>query len=199
MAEDAGVLLVARRVRWRSRPARRGSRVNGGLLQHDAVRRVEPLLRPRRAPSCAWPSSTPMPAMTQKPCGSMKICASSFSLDADLVAEEVVGAQEPLAVPAVLERRRRPSSRPRPGLLRPRRRGRSCSARYGVVRRHADEQPGDEHRLGDAAVRLLGGLERLVRRLGEAVEVQAVVPVGAADERQAVRPEVVRACSGTSA
>ena len=28
----------------------------------------------------AWPLSTPMPAITQKPCGSMKIWPSSLSL-----------------------------------------------------------------------------------------------------------------------
>ncbi len=53
------------------------------------------------------------------------------------------------------------------------------------------EQSPDEHRLRDAARAVLGGLERLARRLGEAVEVEAVVPVGPADERQAMGPEAV--------
>jgi hypothetical protein len=52
-----------------------------------------------------------------------------------------------------------------------------------------DKQPGDEDRLGHLAVLVGGGLEALARRVGEAVEVEAVVPVGAADQRQAVRPE----------
>ena len=51
--------------------------------------------------------------------------------------------------------------------------------------------PGDEHRLGGAAGLVAGGLERLAGRVGEAVQVEAVVPVGAADERQAVRAEVL--------
>ncbi len=48
------------------------------------------------------------------------------------------------------------------------------------------EQPGDEDGLGDTSGAVLGGLERLARGLREAVEVEAVVPVGAADQGQAV-------------
>ena len=53
------------------------------------------------------------------------------------------------------------------------------------------EQAGDEHRLGDAARPVLGGLERLARGRREAVEVEAVVPVGPTDQRQPVRTEPV--------
>ena len=53
------------------------------------------------------------------------------------------------------------------------------------------EQGGDEDRLGHATVLVLGGLEGLPGRLAEAVEVEAVVPVGAADERQPVRAQAV--------
>ena len=49
-----------------------------GLQQHDAVLgrellgdRVERTSRPR-------PSSSPIPAITHMPCGSMKICPSSY-------------------------------------------------------------------------------------------------------------------------
>ncbi len=58
----------------------------------------------------------------------------------------------------------------------------------GELVRRQDEEAGDEDRLGDPAAPVLGGLERLSGRLREAVQVEAVVPVGAADERQAVRP-----------
>ncbi len=57
--------------------------------------------------------------------------------------------------------------------------------------RREHEQARDEHRLGDASLAVLGRLERLARLLGEAVEVEAVVPVGPPDERQAVRTEPV--------
>ena len=50
----------------------------------------------------ALPSFKPMPAMTQMPCDSMKILPSSHSFEPIWLAEVVVGAQEPFAVPAVL-------------------------------------------------------------------------------------------------
>ena len=53
------------------------------------------------------------------------------------------------------------------------------------------KQPGDEDGLGNLAVLVGGGLEGLARRIGEAVQVEAVVPVGAADQRQAMRPEAL--------
>ena len=59
----------------------------------------------------------------------------------------------------------------------------------GQFLRRQHKQAGDEDRLGDFAVLVGCGLERLARRVGKAVEVQAIVPVGAADERQAVRAE----------
>ena len=109
---------------------------------------------------------------------------------ADRLAEEVVGAPEPRAVPAVGVDRRdhllgaRPQA---PGLgrvalvLRDRRQ----------LVRGQHEQAGDEDRLGDPAVAVLGRLERLAGRVGEAVQVEAVVPVGAPDQRQAVRAEAL--------
>ena len=53
------------------------------------------------------------------------------------------------------------------------------------------EEGGDEDRFGDATFPVLGGLERFAWGLREAVEVEAVVPVGPADQREAVRPEPV--------
>ena len=53
------------------------------------------------------------------------------------------------------------------------------------------EQAGDEDRLGDLAFFVRGGLERLAGRIGEAVQVEAVVPVGATDQRQTMRPKAV--------
>ena len=53
-----------------------------------------------------------------------------------------------------------------------------------------DEHPGDEHRLRDRAFAGAGDLEALAGVGGEAVEIQAVVPVGSADERQLVWPKM---------
>ena len=44
----------------------------------------------------------------------------------------------------------------------------------------------DKNALGHRAFAGAGGLETLARRVAEAVQVQAVVPVGAANQRQAV-------------
>jgi len=61
----------------------------------------------------------------------------------------------------------------------------------GEIARGVKEEASDHDRLGDIALADVGGgLERLVGLAGEAVEVEAVVPVGAADERQAVRAAV---------
>ena len=109
-------------------------------------------------------------------------------LRTDGLAEVVVGAHEPLAVPAVLVN----------DLFHF---GGLGQATFGFLALPAflrdggeflpgqHEQAGDENRLGDLAVLVGRGLERLARRVGETVEVQAIVPVGAADERQAVRAE----------
>ena len=49
------------------------------------------------------------------------------------------------------------------------------------------EHAGDEDRFRDRTLGWTGGLEALTRLLGEAVQVQTVVPVGATDQRQLVR------------
>ena len=112
-------------------------------------------------------------------------------LGADLGAEVVVGAQEPLAVPAVLA----------DDLIHLRDFGQILGG-FGVEAAvlgdggqflaGVDEQAGDEDRFGHLAVLVGGGLEALARRVGEAIQVQAVVPVGAADQRQAMRPKPVQ-------
>ena len=49
------------------------------------------------------------------------------------------------------------------------------------------KQAGDENGFGNLAVLVGRGLEGLARRIGEAVQVEAIVPIGAADEGQAMR------------
>ena len=53
-----------------------------------------------------------------------------------------------------------------------------------------DKHACDEHGLRDGPFAGAGDLEALAGMCGEAVEVQAVVPVGPADERQLVRPQM---------
>ena len=53
------------------------------------------------------------------------------------------------------------------------------------------EESGDKDGFGDLAVLVGRGLERLSRRIGEAIQVQAIVPIGAANKRQAVGAKTV--------
>ena len=111
---------------------------------------------------------------------------------ADLVAEMVVGAQEPLAIPAMLADGR---VHLRGGLRRSvaaRRPGRARARDCRHFLRGDHEQPGDEDRLGDFAVPVGRRLERFARFIREGVQVEAVVPVGAPDQRQPVRPEPIQ-------
>ena len=126
--------------------------------------------------------------MTQMPCGSMKILPSASPWRADRPAEIVVRAEEPLAIPAVARARSRHRGSAAYSTPRPRRR---AVRDVGQLAGREHEKPGDEHRLGDACLPVGGGLEGLARHVGETIEIQAVVPVGAADERQTVRPEPV--------
>ena len=64
------------------------------------------------------------------------------------------------------------------------------AAQVGVFLAVFDEHTGDENALRHRAFAGAGDLEALARMLGEAVQVQAVVPVGAADEGQTVGAEV---------
>ena len=197
MAEDAAVLLVA-------------ARVGGDLAQLDAVggiRRRQDGGAPIAGQSVLDRRERLLRlAVLQANAGHH---AHALRLDVDLAlgvgvgADRarigVVGAQEPLAVPAggfggLLDLRH--------GLAHGRRLGGSGVRGHAAVSAEAfedlgilaavqHEHAGDEHRFGHARVVVLHGLEALAGLGGEAVEVQAVVPVGAADQRQAVRAAVL--------
>lgn len=63
-------------------------------------------------------------------------------------------------------------------------------AQLGEIRTDEHEQSGDEDGFGHPAFDIGCRLERFARLLGEAVQVQAVVPVRASDQRQAMGPEI---------
>ena len=58
---------------------------------------------------------------------------------------------------------------------------------FGKLVAVLDIHTGDEHALGYRTLARAGGLEAFARLLAEAVQVQAVVPVGAANQRQTMR------------
>jgi len=111
----------------------------------------------------------------------------SFSafVGADLCAEVVVGAEEPFAVPAVLV----DDSKLLLGFADVFFRLSFKAAVLGDGGKLAtgvDKKGSDKDRLGDLAILIGCGLEALAGSVREAVEVEAVVPVGAADKREAV-------------
>ena len=109
----------------------------------------------------------------------------------DFPAIEIVGPEEPFPVPAKAPDRRlhRCDRFLHGGNLRGR--GADAGEQLRIVPALHDEQAGNHQRFGLAARGLvLSGLEGLVGIVGEAVQIEAVVPVGPADARQAVRAEV---------
>ena len=116
--------------------------------------------------------------------------ALSTLLAANRLAKSIVGAAEPCAVPARGQGRLFHAVH---GLA-----GRSgfigkvqVVAQFGVLVAVLDEHARNEHAFGHRAFAGTGDLEALARVLRETVQVQAVVPVGAANERQAVGPRWV--------
>ena len=164
-------------------------RGEGGLVEQDAVVRVEP--RVDRV-ECA-----------------VGVCrlfadaghhAHALGLDEDLsfrvlarsnrVPEVVIGPEEPVAVPAM--------GHNRVGHLRNVFRRRCCDVGETVSCGHicvllagVDEQSGDEHRFCRSAVLCLHRLEGLSRFCRERVQVEAVVPVCSSDQRQTMRSQMV--------
>jgi len=102
-----------------------------------------------------------------------------------LVAESVVGSQEPFSVPAVLPDGifHVPDGLPDVGFLidqvQP-------AAEVGVLAAVFHEHSRNEHGFRHGAFTGAAGLEALAGFRGEAVQIQAVVPVCTADEGQAV-------------
>jgi len=62
----------------------------------------------------------------------------------------------------------------------------------GKLAAGVDKEPGDENGLGNFTVLVGGGLEALAGSVRKAVEVEAIVPVGAADERKAMWAEAFK-------
>jgi hypothetical protein len=189
VAEDAGVLLVSRRIG--------GDFAHfdvvvgvGRLLDHDAVLGGQMLAHGGQGLGGL--------AVLQADAGQGAVTigldvdfALGAFLGADLAAKVVISAQEPLAVPAMLEN----DGFHFGGFSQ-------IGCGFGVesavlgdggeLAAGLHKEAGDEDRFGHLAVLVGGGLEGLARRIGEAVEIEAVVPVGAADERQAVRPKALQ-------
>ena len=77
-------------------------------------------------------------------------------------------------------------------------RGRQLALVFGDVGQlvgSQHKQPANEDRFGHLAIFIGGGLERLPRGIREAVEVQAVIPIGAPDQGQAVRADAFEGVS----
>src|SRR5215472_4447858 len=119
-----------------------------------------------------------------------------------LAAEVIVGAQKPFSVPAVLaDRFFHPGDLSEIavrqfGCTRARRlqfflaiRTRTAAGDFRQLATGKAEQPCDEDRLGNLAFFVGGGLKGLTGGIGKAVEIQAVVPIGASDKGQPMRAQ----------
>ena len=190
MAEDARVLLVSRRIGTDFAKFDVIACV-GGLLQHDAVLAIEPLLH-----------------ALQRACGEAFFYADAChdahalrldedltflaKLAADRVRERVIRPAEPISVPARVQH-----GAPHHLHLAARtlcfRRKMEVIANLGILLAVFHKHARDEHALRNGAFARPEGLEALAGRRREAVEVETVVPVRATDERQRVRTLV---CDG---
>ena len=183
MAEDASIFFVSRRIAGNFAQVEAVGGV-GGLQQHDTVLGVQPLLHTLQSPR----GLSGLLADAGHDAHALRLnkdLALVALLAAHRLAKGIVSAAEPFAVPAGGQ----------DGLLHPRD-GLPCSG--GLVGKAAvaaqvrilfavlDEHTGDEDALGHGALAGAGDLEALARVLREAVQVEAVVPVGPADEGQAV-------------
>ena len=187
VAEDARVLLVSRRIAGDLTKVEAVGGV-GGLQQHHAVLGIQPLFHALEGLF----RLTGLLADARHDAHALRLdedLALVAFLAADGLAEGVVGAAEPCTVPAGGQR----------GLFHLRNGGAGVggfvrevpvAAQVGVFLAVFDEHTGDENALRHRAFAGAGDLEALARILGEAVQVQAVVPVGAADEGQTVGAEV---------
>ena len=160
VAEDAGVLLVARRVRRDLAELEVVRRV-GRLQEHDPVRRRQPLAD-RRERGPRPPVLEPDAGHRHHPLGLDEDLALVVRGGPDRSPDAVVRPPVPGAVPAVrLDRRGH------------RRGGRATAGGLGLVAaqrgerrrlaRGEHEEAGDEHGLGDAARAVGGRLEGLAR------------------------------------
>src|SRR6266498_2454304 len=192
VAENSSVLLISRWIRGDLAQVQVVLR-KSGLLQNDAVLGCEVLAsrfeRLRR--------HTIVQPDTGKRAEALRLdeyLPFLALLRADLVSEVVVGAEKPFAIPAMLANRvfhlRNFVEIFLPQLLRigalpgsAVRGARTLDCDLGQFPPRQAKQSGDENRLRHLAFFVGCGLKRLPGRIREAIQVQAIIPVGAADER----------------
>ena len=187
VAEDARILLVAGGIARYLAELEMIAGI-GRLEQHDAVACVEVLLYACKG----FCSLAALLADAGHDAHALRLdkdpALFAFPAAHD-VSEGVIGAAEPCAVPAAVEHRALHGA---DGLLDLLRLGGKTDVAADLRPGAAvfDEHAGDEHALGYRAFARPGDLEALARLGGEAVEVQTVVPVRPADQRQTMRPEM---------
>ena len=191
VAEDARVLLVSRRIGGHFTQLEVVLLVSG-LQQHDAVLGLQPFLDGLQG-LLSLAVLNAHAAHDAVALGLDEDLAVVALLGADLVTECVIRTDEPIAIPASsqddlthrVDFRLAGSSLVVHALLLEDRH------QFGADRHeHARDQHGFRHTV-IGRVGVGEGLEALARGVGETVEVQAVVPVGAADQGQAMRALVV--------
>ncbi len=187
VAEDTSILLVSRRIGRDFAEVQMIGLIRR-LLENNTVLGIEALLDGVKSLDCKTFLDTD--ACEYAEALRLDENLTLFALlGADLLLECIVSAEEPFAVPAVLE---------------------NCivhlvdlslcavslfvetlqAAHLDVILTDSNELTCNEDRFSLAALKAGGSLEGLARSLGEAVEVEAVVPVSTTDEGETVRSEV---------
>ena len=184
VTEDAGVLLVSRGIAGNFAQFEMVLRV-GGLQQHNAVLCVELVFHALQSGH----GLTGVHTNTRHDAHALRLdedLAFLAFLTADHMAKGIVGAAEPAAVPTG-------SQYGMFHLCNLGAHGGSFVGVAGAVKNFGklvavlDIHTGDEHALGYRTLARAGGLEAFARLFAEAVQVQAVVPVSTANQRQTMR------------
>ena len=178
MAEDAGVFFVARRIRRDFAEFEVILRVSR-LLQDDAVLGGEEFVR-----GFEGARGVTIGQADASQCAEALSFNEDLSLDvfvgAYFAAVVVVSAEEPLAIPTVLEDGSFHLGDF--GEIRGRFVGEAAMlGNLGEFAPREHQQAGDENGFGDLAVLVRGGLEGLARGIGEAVQVEAIIPISTTD------------------
>ena len=187
VAENAGIFLVSGGIAGDLAQLQMIAGV-GGLQQHDAVLGVKPLFHALHG-ACGLTALLADAGHDAHALRLDKDLALFAGRAADNMTKGVIGAAEPFAVPAAVKHRALHVGH---GLFRLRclavKAEMAADIRPGAA--VFDKHAGDEYALGHRPFAGPGDLEALARVRGEAVEIQTVVPVGPADQRQTVGPQM---------
>ena len=196
VAEDAGIFLVARRI---TADFAQFQTITGisGLQYHDAVRGFQVFLYALKGKGGLAALFADARHDTHALWFNEDFAFLAFT-PADDIAEGIIGPAEPGTVPAGIQNSGfhgcNDSLTVSGFLFQP-----HVTADFSIGTAVFDKHAGNENAFSDRAFAGACGLEAFTRVFGKAVQIQAVVPVGTADQRQVVGTEVCDGIAETAA